>query len=385
MPLRLPPARWLWPAVAVGLVVLGAVAWFALRGTPSEAVAARYAPLVRTLQFSARVATLSRVDLGSTVTGRVGQVLVREGDRVREDQPLIKLESEELAASLAQAIASEKQADATLTAAHSELKRTEALVAQAFLSASRLDDAKRAVDVAQAQRQAATAAIAAARARLTQTLITAPADARVLSRQVEPGQIVQPGKALLGLALAGPTQIVAQVDERFLEQLRVGQKAVVVADAFAGQRLAATILSIAPEVDAQRGAVEVKFSLDQPPPAFLREDMTLSAEVETARRDRALVLPSRALRSGASGETMLVVEGHRAVERPVRTDLRTLDAIELLSGVKEGELVLLAPTLKPGARVRVQRIEWEPSRSPQVRSGGGGGDAMSGISQTLGR
>ena len=77
--------------------------------------------------------------------------------------------------------------------------------------------------------------------------------------------IVQPGKALLGLALAGPTQIVAQVDERFLEQLRVGQKAVVVADAFAGQRLAATILSIAPEVDAQRGAVEVKFSLDQPP------------------------------------------------------------------------------------------------------------------------
>ena len=104
------------------------------------------------------------------------------------------------------------------------------------------------------------------RARLTQTVITAPTAARVLSRQVEPGQIVQPGKALLGLALAGPTQIVAQVDERFLEQLRVGQKAVVVADAFAAQRLPATILSIAPEVDAQRGAVEVKFSLDQPPP-----------------------------------------------------------------------------------------------------------------------
>ena len=113
--------------------------------------------------------------------------------------------------------------------------------------------------------------------------------------------------------------------------------------------------------------------------------MTLSAEVETARRDRALVLPSRALRTGPAGETMLVVEGHRAVERPVRTDLRTLDAVELLSGVKEGELVLLAPTLKPGARVRAQRIEWEPSRSPQVRGGGGSGDPLSGISQTMGR
>lgn len=385
MTLRLPPTRWLWSAAAVGLVVVGGLAWFALRGAPSDAVAAHYAPLVRTLQFSARVATLSRVDVGSTVTGRVEEVLVREGDRVREDQPLIRLESEELKAALAQAVATEQQAGATLVNAQAELQRTEALVAQGFVTASRADDARRAVDVAAAQRQAARAAIAAAKARLTQAVIASPAAARVLSRQVEPGQIVQPGKALLGLALAGPTQIVAQVDERFLEQLRVGQKAVVVADAFAGQRLAATILSIAPEVDAQRGAVEVKFSLDQPPPAFLREDMTLSAEVETARRERALVLPSRALRTGPSGDTMLVVEGHRAVERPVRTDLRTLDAVELLSGVKEGELVLLAPALKPGARVRVQRVEWEPSRSPQVRNASGSGDAMSGISQTMGK
>jgi len=388
MKLRLPPARRLWPLgvlAAIVLALLALLAWFGLRGTPSEAVAAQYAPLVRTLQFSARVATLSRVEVGSTLTTRVAEVLVREGEQVQVGQPLVRLEAEEFQAALAQAIATEKQADATLTAARAELKRTEALVAQSFVTASRLDDARRAVEVARAQRQAAQAAIAAARARLTQTVVKAPAAARVLSRQVEPGQIVQPGKALLGLALAGPTQIVAQVDERFLEQLRVGQKAVVVADAFAGQRLAASILSIAPEVDAQRGAVEVKFSLDQPAPAFLREDMTLSAEVETARRDRALVLPARALRSGAAGDALLVSEGQRAVQRQVRIGLRTLDAVEILSGVNEGELVLLAPTLRPGARVRPQRIEWQPARSPQTRSGGGSGDPLSGITQAIGR
>ena len=385
MRLRLPPVRWLLALLGLGAAVVALAAWLVLRGTPSEAAAAHFAPLVRTLQFSARVATLSRVEVGSTVTGRVDQVLVREGDQVRAGQPLVKLESEELNAALAQAIATERQAAATLTAARAELKRNEALVAQGFVSASREDESQRAVDVAQAQRQAATAAIAAARARLTQTVITAPTAARVLSRQVEPGQIVQPGKALLGLALAGPTQIVAQVDERFLEQLRVGQKAVVVADAFAAQRLPATILSIAPEVDAQRGAVEVKFSLDQPPPPFLREDMTLSAEVETARSERALVLPARALRSGPAGEVMLVAQGRRAVERPVRTGLRTLDAVEILSGIQEGELVLLAPTLQPGARVRVQRIEWQPSRSPQQRGSAASGDAVSPISQTMGR
>lgn len=428
---RLPSARWYLPAIALAVAAAALTAWLVLRGTPSDAVTARYAPLVRTLQFSARVATLSRVDVGSTVTGRVAQVLVREGDRVRAGQPLVRLESEESQAALAQAAASEQQAqarlaglrstgrsaaqaqleqaDANLTAASAESKRVEALVAQGFLSASRRDDARRAEEVAQAQRdaaraqvrantdrgtdvvqaqaqlQAARAATSAARARLAQAVVSAPADARVLSRDVEPGQIVQPGRALLGLALAGPTQVVAQVDERFLDQLRVGQKAVIVADAFAGQRMPATILSIAPAVDAQRGAVEVKFSLEQAPPAFLREDMTLSAEVETGRSERALVLPARALRTGAAGDTVLVAEGRRAVERRVRIGLRTLDAVEVFDGVIEGERVLLAPTLKPGGKVRATVVEWQPSRSPQARAGAGGGDPVSGLSEAMGR
>ena len=173
------------------------------------------------------------------------------------------------------------------------------------------------------------------------------------------------------------------MDERFLEQLRAGQ-AVVVADAFAAQRLPATILSIAPEVDAQRGAVEVKFSLDQPPP-FLREDMTLSAEVETrAASARWCCRRARALRSGPTGEVMLVAQAGAPWSARCAPAC-TLDAVEILSGIQEGELVLLAPTLQPGARVRVQRIEWQPSRSPQQRGPAASGDAVSPISQTMGR
>ena len=69
MRLRLPPARWLLALLGLGVAVVALAAWL-LRGTPSEAAAAHYAPLVRTLQFSARVATLSRVEVGSTVTAR---------------------------------------------------------------------------------------------------------------------------------------------------------------------------------------------------------------------------------------------------------------------------------------------------------------------------
>lgn len=357
------------------------------------------APLVRTLQFSARVATASRVEVGSTLTGRVLQVVVTEGAQVKGGDVLVRLGSDELQAALAQNQASERQAaarlaglrstgrsaaqagvaqaESVLVAAQAELQRTQDLVAQGFLSQARLDEVRRTVavaqaqldsaraqraanaepgtDVAQAQAQLAlaSAARAAAEARLGEAVIAAPADARVLARMVEPGQIVQPGRALLSLALAGPLQLVAQVDERYLEQLQPGQQASVLADAYPTQRLTARVLSIAPVVDAQRGAIEVKFSLPQPLPSFLREDMTVSVEVETARRERALVVPVDALRGVESADASVWLARDGRVEaRKVRLGLRTLDAAEILDGLGAGELVLIGPSPRPGLRVR---------------------------------
>ena len=402
-----------------------------LRGPQVDALVVQSAPLVRTLQFSARVATLSRVDVGSTVTGRVAQVRVMEGTQVRQGDVLVQLESDELRAALAQAVAAERQAkarleglrstgrtaaqaaraqaDASLQAASASLARVQQLVAEGFYSPAQLDEARRAVDVAraqqlgaQAQLQAtadagtevaqaqaqlalAQAATVAAQARLAQATLVAPADARVLVREVEPGQIVQPGKALFSLALAGPTQLVAQVDERFLEQLQLGQPAWVVADAFAAQRFAARVLSIAPAVDAQRGAIEVKFSIEQAP-AFLREDMTLSVEVETARRERTLVLPQAALRGPAGGDqaSVLVLQDGRAQVRNVRLGLRTLHAVEVLDGLKEGDTVLRGnATLQDGQRVRARTVPWTtassaPPAAAQGNQGGGAGPALTG-------
>lgn len=397
-----------WSIVALLLLVLlsGFGLWRYLRGIPTNAIVVEPTPLVRTLQFSARVATLSRVDIGSTLTARVASVRVREGERVRRGDVLLEMEPDELWSALAQAQAAElqaqarlnglkttgrssvnaglAQANATLQAALAELSRTRQLVAQGFLSESRLDEVQRSVDVAraqaanaqaqivanadagtdlvqaQAQLGVARAAVLAARARLAQARVLAPADAQVLSRSVEPGQIVQPGRALMSLALAGPTQITAQVDERFLEQLRVAQTASVVADAFSDQRFAARVLSIAPAVDPQRGAIELKFELLQAPPAFLREDMTLSVEVETARREQALVVPIAALRppmDPTRASARVLVDG-RVQSRELRLGLRTMDAVEVLEGLRPGETVLVSGQREAGDRVNAKLIPW---------------------------
>jgi HlyD family secretion protein len=427
---KTPNRRRLAIGVLLALLVAGALAAMWWRGSPADAVVVEQRTLVRTLQFSARVASQTRVDVGSTVTGRVQAVLVDEGAAVKQDDVLLRLESQELVAALDQAQAAERQAAARLVglrgtgrvsaqaavsqaeaaarAAQAGWERTNQLVVQGFLSGAAQDEARRTRDVAQAQLDsaraqqrasgergadqaqaeaqlaAAQAASQAARAKLAQTELLAPADGRVLLREVEPGQIVQPGKALLGLALAGPVQIVAQVDERFLEQLRVRQTASVVADAYAAQRFAARVLLIAPSVDAQRGSIEVKLALTDVAPAFLREDMTLSVEVATARVDGARVLPLAALRAlGADGSaTVLVVEAGRAKERSVRMGLRTLEAVEVIDGLAEGEQVLVGGALRAGQRVRVRVVSWEPS---QRALGAAASNAGAALTNAMGR
>jgi HlyD family secretion protein len=384
------------------VLVAVAVAVWRTRPVAVQGLVLQAQPLQRTLQFSARVLTPARVEVGATLTGRVERVLVREGDSVAAGAALLQLEPDELAATLQQAQASLRQAQArlasqravaspgadaalrqaqvTLAAAERDLQRTRELVAQGFISSARLDEVQRSVDLAsaqrdaaqaqaranrpdgpelaglEAQRQAAEAAVQAASARLAQLTLRAPAAARVIARTVEPGQIVQPGRVLLELAVTGPTELVAQVDERFLGQLRVGQSARVLADAYPLQPFDAVLARVAPGVDAARGAVEVVFAPVGTAPPFLREDMTLSIEAITGERPQAVVLPLGALRPGAIGTAgqVLVLEDGRVRERAVTLGLRTLDQAEVTAGLAAGDTLLLDPQLAPGARVKLR-------------------------------
>lgn len=97
----------------------------------------------------------------------------------------------------------------------------------------------------------------------------------------------------MALATAGETQIVVQMDERHLAQIALGQKALASADAFGAE-----LVFINPGVDAVRGSVEVKLKVPNPP-KYLRQDMTVSVDIEVARRVAALTVPSEAVRDAA--------------------------------------------------------------------------------------
>ena len=389
------PKSWLWfiLALIIAAIAAGIYAW---RGKAAEVATVTSGPIQHSLVFSSRVASVARTDLASTLTARVDKVLVREGDVVKLGQLLVALDDDDLRAQLQQAQAALATAQArvksqfelsgpvatqgmaqsrsTLDFALAELARTRKLQAQGFLSDARLQDAERAVASAraafaqsssqavantrggsevqtiQARLTEAQAAVLIVKAKLEQTSITAPADGRVIARTAEVGDVAQPGRKLLTLATTGETRLIAQVDEKNLSLLREGMRAVASADAFPDNKFEAELIYLAPSVDVARGTVEARLRVAKPP-SILRDDMTVSVEVVAAQKTNVLTIPASALREAGERLFVLTVADGVAKEADVRVGVRSLQRIEIVSGLSAGALVVLDDRIRAGQRV----------------------------------
>ena len=403
---RIKQRTWLKIAIVI-LVIVIIVAYLSrniILGKPVEAHAATIGDLTQSVVASGRVMTPQRISIAAETTGRVNAIPVLEGQTVKRGQLLIQLNDLDERASMAQATAAVSQAEAMLRQLHEvalpaasqalkqaqtnaeqakkQYERTRELQARGFFSQAQLDDAKRNYDVIASQVSAArlqvksnqpagsdlavaAAAVAQANAslrlaqvKLNEDAILAPADGTLISRSVEPGDIVQAGKELMVLAANGETQILVQLDEKNLAKLALGQKVLGSADAYADQRFDAVVSYINPGVDATRGSVEVKLLVVNPP-AYLRQDMTVSVDIETARRSGALTIPTGAIHDASSNAPwVLVVRNKHTVRQPVKLGLRGNNSVEVMTGIKAGEAVILTAlgTITADMRVRTHLV-----------------------------
>ncbi len=394
--------RWLWRILlaVAALAALGFASRDVILGKPAESYEAVRGDLVQSVVASGRIITPQRVSVGAVITERVARIPVQEGQAVTRNEILIALDDRDERAALDQARASVAQAEAkvrqlrevALPAAEQALVQAQANALQArqayerslslrekgFVGQSQLDDAKRNLDVADSQLRAARlqvqtngasgsdyalaqtaleqarANLRAAQVKLEQTVIRAPVDGVLIARGIEAGNVAQAGKELMALAPAGETQIVVQIDERQLSRLALGQKALGSADAFPGERFAAELVYINPGVDPLRGAVEVKLRVASPP-AYLRQDMTVSVDIEVARRADTVIVPAETVRDASGPEPwVLAIRGFRAVRMPVKLGLRGDRRVEVLEGVEPGDdlIPVTNALVKAGQRVR---------------------------------
>lgn len=327
-----------------GAVCLAAAAGYGgsrwLAGPLVETASVARRDVVQSVVAAGRIVSPHRVEVAAQVTGTVVEVAVERGDRVKAGQRLATLESKE-------AIAAERQARASVENARSQHERNSRLHDKGFVGEAVLDNSRHALEVARRQ-------FDQARARLGYMVVSASADGTLITRDVDPGDVVSPGKLMMTLAPAGAVEIVLQIDERNLGRLRLGQGALASADAYPEDRFAAELAFISPAVDAQRGTVEVKLRVPRPP-AYLKEDMTVSVDIETDRRAATLALTPDAVHeaTGAAPWVLAVENGH-AVRKPVKLGLRGERVVEVLEGLDEGARVVPVDNagVRAGQRVR---------------------------------
>lgn len=366
------------------LLAVGAVAWRQWHGPVVPVYRLEERTLVRAVVATGRVATPTRAQVGSEITAVVLERRVQEGDIVAEGDVLAVLRADDLAARVREAEASLEQleravrpqaeaavreAEAELAQAARESQRRRELNDRQLIAGELVEQAEQAEIVARAAADTARVRLsrlalgdadeavlrerlAAARAALAKTEIRAAVAGTILTRNVEPGDIVQPGAALFEIAPRGPIEVLVPIDEKSFGAIEPGQSARCVADAYPDEIFNARVTLIAPKVDPLRGTVDVRLTVD-PVPAFLRQDMTVSVNIETARRALALTVPNDALIAEANGGVaVLVLRGRRTERVPVEVGLKGLTMTEVTAGLAAGDLVLATPTVAAGQRVR---------------------------------
>lgn len=341
-------------------------------------------PLVQRVVASGEVSSKSLARVGSELTGVVKTRHVREGDRVAAGDLLIELRDDEQQARLREAEAalrqlidsSRPQAEAQLRDAQSrqeqasrELQRRETVHARGLLSAEALEQARQTEtsaritrDRARLQRDALAEGgseeqqlrqrLTQAQVALARTLIHAAHSGTVQTRNVEPGDLVRPGDVLLEIARDDSREILLPLDEKNLGAVALDQPAWVVPDAWPERVLRARVSYLAPAVNPAQGTLDVHLELLDDAD-FLRQGMSVSVNIETARLERALIIGNDALlaRDGPQAQVLRLDEDDTVERVPVRLGLRSDGLSEVREGLAAGERVLNAPA-EPGQKVR---------------------------------
>jgi RND family efflux transporter MFP subunit len=332
------------------------------------------------LNASGYVVPQRKSSLASKVTGRLVWLGVEEGNRVKKDQIVARLESDDVTAAKNQAVANVNAARSNLELAKAELKeatlnleRNTALLSKGFVAKSvydaalaRYEKAVAAVEAAEATIKANLAALESANINVEYTLIRAPFDAVVLTKNADVGDIVTPigaaanaKSAVVTIADMDSLQVEADVSESNLGQIKLGQPCEIQLDALPGERFRGAIHMIVPTADRSKATVMVKARFINKDSRILPE---MSAKVAFLSRPATLeeqkpriALNQSAIVDRKGKERVFLVKEKRVVETPIKLGVKMGDMIEVLDGIKVGDQVVLNPPerLRNGLRIKV--------------------------------
>ena len=386
------PARSRGRLLAAGIVVLllvGAGLWFLVgrQAKPSVRTAvaqtASQAPgSGSVLDASGYVTARRQATVSAKITGKVTEVTIEEGMRVKEGEILARLDDTEAKAALG-------LARAQLTAARSQLAEIRAQLDQAERDFTRQQEllrrqlvSEQSMDASRAQRDTLRAKLASAdeqvrvaqesvsvaNVQLDNTVIRSPFAGVVVAKAAQPGEMISPISAGGGFTRTGIGTIVdmdsleiqVDVNESFINRVTSGQPVEAMLNAYPDWRIPGSVIAIIPTADRSKATVKVRIALKSKdtrivPDMGVRVAFLNAGPTTPAPAEPGVLIPAEAVRGDGAAAVVFVVAGEK-VERRSVTLGRTVGANrQILSGLRDGERVVLAPpeSLKDGDAIRL--------------------------------
>ena len=388
-PSESPSKRWLAIGAAAVLVFLIAVIWWFTRSNAINVRTVAARELVaggsgeRTvLNASGYVTARRRATVSAKVTGKVIEVLVEEGMKVKEGQVLARLDDTNVRTSL-------RVAEAQFESAKTALEETRALLKQAELAWRRAIDlakeriasqadldraesdatslqarlGRQQVDVTVAQRQ-----VELWQQQMEDTIIRAPFDGIVTSKDAQPGEMVSPVSAGGGFTRTGICTIVdmasleieIDVNESYINRVEPDQPVEATLDAYPDWKTPGKVIAIIPTADRQKSTVKVRVGFDKLDPRILPEMAVKVAFHDTGAiaSRRTVIIPKRSVQNQDGHDVVFVVQNRRVERRAVTAGSAQNDDVVILGGVTGGEAVIVDPPpgLADGATVKEMKL-----------------------------
>ena len=367
-------------AVAIGIAVLAAFrsATSPVTVDTANVTSAFPSQSFTVLNATGRVVAWRKAAISTKATGRLEWLGVQEGSRVKSGEVIARLESLDVAAArdsaqaaVSAARANLEQGEAEMREAESAYRRAQDLYAKKFISESSLDSARARHDKARASVSSLKAAIGVAEANVRsasvsveQTLIRAPFDVVVLTKNANVGDIITPFSsaadskgAVVNMADMETLEVEADVAESSIGKIRVGMPTEVQLDAYPELRLLGEVSRVVPTVDRSKATLLVKVAFREKDARALPD---MSAKVgflerfpeANERKAVTAVRPEAVAKRGDRSVLFVLDKDNRAKETPVRVARKLGDLLEV-EGVKAGDRVVLAPPekLRDGATV----------------------------------
>ena len=361
--------RPMWIAMAALVALLAGLGLWQRQRSASQQNVTPYTALARSgslpgvVTASGELDAVERVNVSPKRQGQLRELLVDEGDRVEEGQPIAVMDSGDLRDRLEELLANLRSAQAELERSRSELARNQPLHRQGAISLNDLQRFQADYEVKRMGVAAATQRIQQRQVEGNELIVRAPFAGVISQRFAEPGAFVTP--TTTASATAGATsssivelsqglEVIAKVPESDLGRLRVGQPADVRVDAFPDRHFPARVRQIAPRAVKLNNVTsfEVKLGLLNPPPE-LRIGMTADVDFKTGNLPARTLVPTVAVVTEKGRPGVLLVGKNR---QP------TFQPVEL--GVSSGKDTQILSGLDPGTRVFIDLPPWAKQRKP---------------------